>query len=454
MWLVTIVVIRILSPEDYGLMAMSMVFISLAGIINELGLGSALVQRADPTRAEIQAIHGFVLILNVFIYLLFYATAPYIAQVFGEPTLVSMLRIIALLFPILGFEVTALALLERRFEFRRKATVYMIANISGGLVTLTMALLSAGVWSLVCGNLWSALVKSIAINISSGRAIFPTWNLNLVRPYLHFGGWVATERVLWYVHRQADVFWIGILLGKEKLGYYYVALTLASFVYEKTGGLMYEISLPTFAEAQKEVDRVGRVFNRALRIVSFVVFPLMFGLAAVSDDLVNVILGDKWLAAAPLVLILSLSMPARILGNLFPPALQGIGHPKSSLLNIAFAVVVMVPALTVSALYDTNTVALAWLVVYPIVLLFMYAHSRALLGLNWTSAASAVLPSLVGSVVMFSLVYWLGYQLSAKGLAIELRLGASILSGVFVYVLFASLGMRGHLSELVTLFRR
>jgi len=385
---------------------------------------------------------------------MFYFSAPIIAMLFGEQILVSMLRIIALLFPILGFEVTALALMERKFEFRKKATIYMIANISGVLVTLTMALLSAGVWSLVYGNLVSAVIKAVAINVASGTFIFPSWNLRLVRPYLHFGGFVAVERILWYLHRQADVFFIGKWLGKEQLGYYYVALTLASLVYEKTGGLMYEISLPTFAQAKKEMGEVAHIFVRALRIISFIVFPVMFGLAAVSADVVDIAIGQKWIVAAPLVLVLSLSMPARILGNLFPPALQGIGRPKSSLVNLTIAVIVMVPVLAAATLHGTLAVSLAWLTVYPIVLLLMFNHSRTALGLRWTNAAIAVLPPLFGSVLMFSLVYWLGNQLSIMGLSAEFRLVATISSGIICYFVFTLLGLRKQLSELIDLVRR
>jgi O-antigen/teichoic acid export membrane protein len=453
-WLVTIIVIRILSPEDYGLMAMTMIFVSFAMIVNEFGLGSALVQRPKPTSREIQAIHGFVLALNLGLYFVFYFSAPIIAGIFGEPMLVSMLRVVALLFPILGLEVTALAILERNLEFRKKASIYMVANISGVLVTLVLALMSAGVWSLVYGNLSSAIIKAVAINVASGKFIVPAWSFDLVRSYLRFGGYVAVERILWSVHRQADVFFIGIWLGKEQLGFYYVALTLSSFVYDKTGGLLYEISLPTFAQAKKELGRVAHVFTRALRILCFAVFPLMFGLAAVSADIVDLLIGQKWTAAAPLVLVLSLSMPARIIGNLFSPALQGIGRPAGSLVNLSIAVATMVPILTVAALYDTLSVALAWLVAYPVALVLMFYHSRASLDLRWADAASAVLPPLFSSSLMFLLVYWFGDWISETGWSAEYRLAVSIVVGVIFYAIFSIVGMRKQLTEVVDLARK
>lgn len=453
-WLVTIAVIRILSPEDYGLMAMSMVFVSFAMIANDFGLGSALVQRSAPTSREYEAVHGFVLVLNIGLYIVFYIAAPIVADIFNEETLVPMLRVIALLFPILGFEVTALAILERNLEFRRKGSIYLIANVTGALVTLALAFMSFGVWSLVYGNLLSAIVKAVAINIASGKLVVPRWRLKLVRPYLHFGGLVAVERILWSVHRQADVFFIGKWLGKEELGYYYVALTLSSFVYDKTGGLLYEISLPTFSRAKRELGEVAHVFIRALRILSFAVFPLMFGLAAVSTDIVDLLIGDRWTAASPLVLILSLSMPARIIGNIFPPALQGIGQPGSSLINLSIAVATMVPILALAALYNTATVALAWLVAYPVILLLMFVHSRVSLGVLWRDTASAVLPPLIASSLMFVFVYILNDKLAMASWSLGYRLAASILAGMFFFALVAQLTMRKQLSELLAFARR
>lgn len=453
LWLVTIFVIRILSPDDYGLMAMSMVFISFAMIVNDLGLGSALVQRPDPTRNEICAIHGFVLVLNAILYVVFYFLAPVIAQMYGEPLLVPMLRVIALLFPILGFEVTALALLERNLEFRKKATIYMVANVAGVLITLVFALRSAGVWSLVYGNLSSAIIKAVSVNFATRRLIAPSWNYSVVRPYLNFGGFVAGERILWYLHRQADVFFIGIWLGKEELGYYYVALTLSSFVYDKTGGLLYEISLPTFARVKKEVGDVAHVFLRALRILSFVVFPLMFGLASVSTDVVDLLIGNKWAAVAPLVMILSLSMPARIIGNLLPPALQGIGSARSSLLNLTIAVAGMVPLLTLAAAQSSMAVATAWLVGYPVVLMIMFAHSHDLLRVRWSNAAGAVLPSMIGSLIMFGSVYWSSVELSALTLSTETRLVTCVLLGIAIYGVFSLFALRGRIRDIIDLAR-
>lgn len=198
---------------------------------------------------------------------------------------------------------------------------------------------------------------------------------------------------------------------------------------------------------------IAVVFVRALRIIAFVVFPLMFGLAAVSSDIVDLFIGQKWVAAAPLVLILCLSMPARIMGNLFPPALQGLGKPKSSLVNLAIAVIVMIPVLTYTASIDTYAVSLAWLVVYPIVLILMFNHSRALLELRWTESASAVLPPLLGSLAMFALVYWLGGQPLMTELAVEFRLVMTILSGMIIYLAFSLFVLRKQLAEFVALVR-
>lgn len=454
MWAVTIIIIRILSPEDYGLMAMCMVLIGFAMIVNELGLGSALVQKSELSEEEIRAAHGFVIALNIFLYSIFFISAGLIASFFEEPLLEPMIRVIALLFPVLGLEVVPLALLERELNFKRKASVYLLANVSGVLVSLIFALLGAGVWSLIFGNLWAAVAKAVGINVSVRRLILPTMKIAAVKPMLGFGGIVASERVLWYVYSQADVLLIGKVLGKEQLGYYYVALNLASLIYHKTGGLMYEVSLPTFANAQTDIEKVGRFFARATRLVSYLVFPLMFGLAAISPDAVPFLLGEKWIDAVPLVLVLCLSMPARILANLFPPALQGIGQPKQSLLNLAVAVLVMVPAITVAVMYSTQAVALVWLAVYPIVLTIMFSQSHIMLGTKWNKAAVAVMPPLLASIVMFLSVYYLGQYLMTSGLSINARLSLTIVFGAVVYLILSLLGLRRHLSELIDMARR
>jgi len=453
-WAITIVVIRLLSPDDYGLMAMSMVFIGLAMIVNEMGLGSALIQRPNLQEAEIRAAHGFILVLNLGLYALFFFCARWIALFFDETLLESIIPVAALLFPILGFEVVALSLLEKNLEFKKKTGVYLVASVTGGIVSLLFALSGAGVWSLIYGNLVSALIKAVAINALIGRMIIPSLNLTAVRPMLGFGGVVATERILWHIHSQADVFLIGKILGKEQLGYYYVALHLASLAYHKTGGLLYAVSLPIFADAQVDIAVVRRFFVKALRIVSFVAFPFLFGLAAVSFEAVDLILGTRWGEAAPLLLILSLSMPARIIGNLFPPALQGTGHAKSSLVNLMIAVMIMVPALAIGAAYGTTSVALIWLTVYPVVIIVIINRSKDSLGVHWSDVRQAIVTPIFASLVMLGTVLFIGPLLADAGLSVVTRFPLMILVGVFIFAALTVLGMRDQLREILNIIRR
>ena len=454
MWSVTILVIRILSPEDYGLMSMAMVFVSFAMIVNEAGLGSALVQGSNPAVDDVSAIHGFVVSVNLLLYGAFFLLAPSIGRFFDEPQLGGLIRYVALLFPILGLEVAPLALLDRELRFRRKSTVFLVSNLAGVLTTFILARSGAGVWSIVYGNLLAATFRALGMNASVGYLIIPSLSFGLIRPYLNFGGIVALERILWYVYTRADIFLIGKILGKEALGYYTVAYTLAAMIYEKTGGLLYEISLPTFSNVQRAGSDISRVLIKAIAIISFAIFPIMFGLAAVSEDIVSLLLGDKWLAAVPLVLILCLSMPARTLANILPPALQGIGHPKTSLRNLLIAIVIMVPALVIAAVKGTQTVALMWLTIFPLVMVLMYVNSRSRLGIDAAGITAAIFPPFLASAVMFVLVYWLGMRLHETELSTMFRLAIAILLGITVYALSSVTFIKRHMKDFMSVLRR
>ena len=217
---------------------------------------------------------------------------------------------------------------------------------------------------------------------------------------------------------------------------------------------MYEVSLPIFANAQANIESVRRFFVRALRIVCFLVFPLMFGLAAVSQEAVDLLLGIKWAETAPLVLILSLSMPARIIGNLFPPALQGTGHPKTSLTNLMIAVFLIVPALAIAAVYGTTAVALAWLIVFPLVMLIIIARSRKMIGVHWIDVGRALVPTVVASFLMFVAVLYSGLFMSNAGVSIETRLPMMIFIGVAVFAALSYVGLREQLREVLNIMRK
>jgi O-antigen/teichoic acid export membrane protein len=449
----TIIVIRILTPEDYGLMAMAMVCVSFLMLVNELGMGAVLVQRStmeDSTRANIFAL---TLLINATFFTAMFFASPLIADFFREPRLVVVLRTLCFLFLIYAFEIVPVAQLERELDFKRKSIVYLVANVSGGVVTLTAALSGFGVWSLVSGTVCIALIRTAGVNLVAPVLLLPRMRMHGLRDLIRFGGLVTAERAMWFFYTQVDIFIVGKVLGKTSLGYYTVAMNLASLIMHKTGGVLYEVSFPTFARTQDQAGRARAYFLKGTRVISFIAFPIFFGISSVAPEIVDVLLGAKWQPASTLLAVLALVMPLRMISNLFPPALQGLGRPDISVGNLGVAMILMPFAFLIGTRWGILGVSAAWVVAFPIIFAIMFYRSREVLNIEIGEFVQAMRIPCLASGVMYIVVVSVRHALP-ESLPAVADLGALVAIGAGTYSVLVWTYMRETCHEVMALTRR
>ncbi len=452
-WVITLVVIRLLTQADYGLMAMAMLFVNFLMLLNELGLGAVLIQREQLDEDEVRRIFGIVLFVNLVFFIVLFFSAPLFAGFFAEPRLTAIIQVLSLQFLIGAFEVVPVSLLERELDYKKKSLVYLGASVSGGVTTLLPALNGFGVWSLVWGSMTSMILKTIGINVVSPFLRLPLFSLSGLKKTLSFGGLVTVERTMWFFYIQADVLIIGKLLGKEALGLYAVAMHISSLVMHKIGGIINDVVFPAFSRVQGEPEKVASYFLKAVRIMSFVVFPLFFGMAAVADEFVLVVLGDKWAEIGPILSILVLVMPLRMVSNLLPPALQGVGRADTSVYNLGLAMVVMPLAFIAGSPWGLMGVSLAWLIAFPVVFFTMLARSVGYLNVTLAQVFRAMAPPALSSMAMLLSIYALKTSLG-DALPVAAALFIYVASGVLVYVLLSLGPQKRRFHEVLALVRR
>jgi O-antigen/teichoic acid export membrane protein len=452
-WAMTILVIRILTPEDYGLMAMATVVIAFLMLVNELGLGAVIVQRESLDLDTVRTIFGITLIVNTLFFALLWLAAPLISGFFHEDRLTTIVRVLALQFVIAAFEIVPVAQLERNLDFKRKSLANLAANVAGGAASLVLAYRGLGVWALVSGNLVLVTTRMVLLNIAAPFLHLPAFNVRAAANALAFGGLVTLERAMWFLYSQADVFVVGRLLGTRILGVYSVAMQLASLVMHKTGGVLYEVAFPTFARTQEDRRRLSAYVLKAKRLVGFFGFPIFFGIASVAPEMVQVLLGSSWSAAAPALCLLSLVMPLRMASNVLPPALQGSGRPDVSVLNLLLALVVMPLAFLAGARWGLLGVCWSWVLAFPPVYLMMLLRSRHVLGVGVGEVLRTMALPALASAVMFGAVSLLRHLLG-ESLEPAIRLPLLIAAGAACYGALVWFAGRALLLEALALLKR
>lgn len=454
-WVITLVVIRILRPSDYGLMAIAGVMIGFASLFREMGLYSAMVQKRDMTSRQVEQAFGFLIITNTAIYVIVFFCAPLLASFFGDPRLINMTRVLGVQFPLASIGVVQDAMLSRRMHFKRKSIVNLAVTLGNGFTTLAFALSGAGVWALVYGSLAGAAIRPVGLIMAARYPCRPRLPRAEVADMLRFGGFITTSRLLWYVYSQADVFIIGKLLGKTSLGYYSIAMELATLPMRKVSELLNQVGLAAYSSVQDDMAAVRSHYRKAIRIISILSFPIFWGISSISPDLVNVAIGQRWEPAIIPLQLLSLVMPIRMISHSGTGTLAAIGKPHIGTINVLVCVIIMVPSFYIGTLYGGLLGAtLVWLVAYPIVRLIQLAISLPQLGLRFRDYLRPMLHPAMGGIVMYLVVILVRNALAGRLSNGIVALVIMTSAGALAYLLFMWILFRDDCMEMIRLLRK
>ncbi len=407
-WGITIMVIRLLSPGDYGLMAMAMVVVSFLVLLNTVGLDAVLVQEKDLDEQATRQIFGVVIVVNTLFFALLFFGAGTVAAFYGEPALIPVLQVLSFQFLLLIFETLPQSRLERDIEFAQRSIVDFATLVIGSLVTLLMALIGFGVWALIWGMLATNATRVIGLNLIARNLLWPSFALRGMRKHFAFGGFVTTDRGLWFLFSESDKFIGGKLLGNQLLGYYAVASQLASLPIHKISGLLNSVAFPAFSHAHAHTDMhtVQGYLLKATRILGIAAFPVFFGISCTAEPLIACLLGEKWLPAAPLLQLLAIVMPFRLMSNIFPPLLWGVGSPATSASNFLIAAILMPVAFYFGARWGPVGLAYAWLCMYPLVFLITAVRACDRVGLKPAGYVLQLVRPVAAGMIMYATVYF------------------------------------------------
>jgi teichuronic acid exporter len=363
-WLSTVFVIRLLTPADYGLMAMAGLPVGFLMVVGDLGVGTVIVQAPTLSRPKLQALFGACLVTSLLSGAVIFASAPLLAGFFAEPRLTPLVRALSLGFVFIGFSALPQALMARALQFDRKAKIDVLTALVSSVSALTLAMTGWGVWSLVGAVLVMQAFRAVASQIVHPCLYRPFPSLTELRSSLHFGGWVTLDRILWFGYMSVDVAIIGRALGGSLVGVYTVALSLAAIPLDKGMSVVNDISLSAFSRMQGDRERIRHGVLRALESVSLLAFPTFFGMAVVAPELVDVCLGPKWAEAVLPLQILCLVFPFRALGLSFAPALFGTGRPRVLVENNAITLAAVAVALAIGVHWGVIGLCVGWVVGY------------------------------------------------------------------------------------------
>ena len=332
---ISVVLARILLPSDYGVVAICSMFLILAGIFISGGLGTALVQKKDADDLDFCTVFYSGMVLSIVVYSAVFFAAPLIADFFKNEQITSVIRVLALAMPIGTLSGVQNAFVSRQMIFKKFFYSSLIGTFASGAVGLGMALTGFGVWALVGQNLVSTITNTLVLFCIIEWHPKLRFSYERFKALFSFGWKMAVINILTTFFSQLKGYVIGYKYSATQLAYYNRGEGLPGILYNNINGTISDVLFPALSKLQDDKAALRRALSRAMRVSSFFLMPALFGLAAISNNLVIIIFSEKWAASIPFMQVICLISCSDILGMANYQAIKAVGR-ADTLLKMEF----------------------------------------------------------------------------------------------------------------------
>jgi O-antigen/teichoic acid export membrane protein len=440
-WASTILVVRLLTPEDFGLVGMAQIFASLVMIFTEFGLATAIIAHPELAEEQIGQLNTLSVIAGMVAVLIMCAAAAPLGRFFTAPQLPLVVMAISSIFAINGFRIVPNAVLQRELRFRYLAIAESIPSIVGAVAMIGFAALGFHYWTLVIGAVLGSVVATVLTVMGRPcRLLWPQLTLE-ISSVLKVSWHLLATRFVWWVQVNADGLVIGRFLGKGPLGAYAMTMSVASLPLDKITSLVTQVSPPFLSAAQTNRLALRKMLLVLTGVLAVAVFPIAAGLTVVAPAFVLTILGPKWETVTPALRLLSTAAAFRSVKSLLAPVVVITGGTRLFMYLGFIEAAIMSLTFYIGSGFGITGVALGWLLVYPILQTPIYVWVFRRTGVRLTEYLSILWPALRATVLMVAAVTGLNLIMPVDWPALQ-RLIAQVGLGVATYILISLLQRR------------
>lgn len=432
-FIVGIVLARLLSPREFGLIGMITVFIAISESFINSGFSSALIRKQNSTNTDYSTVFYFNLVVGLIFYGILYTSAHAIASFFDEPQLISIVRVMALILIIDSFTIIQRTILTKRINFKLQARISIISSVGSGVIAIIMAYQGYGVWSLVFQRLSRQVLNSIFL-----------WIWNNWRPQFVFS-WVSFKELFGFgskllisglidtIYQNVYYLIIGKFFSAQALGYYTKADDFRKVPSQGLNAVIGRVSYPVLSSIQGDKPRLKINYQRLIRSTMFITFVFMLGMAAVAEPMIITLIGEIW---RPSIIYLQLLC---FVGMMYPlqslnlNMLQVAGRSDLFLRLEIIKKTLSVPVIIIGIYLGIVPMIIGMIINSFIAYIINSFWSGKFVGYSTKEQISDILPSFLFAAIMSVGVYLLGHILPFAPLIILI---VQVLSGA-IFVLIA-----------------
>lgn len=449
-FLVMIIMARLLTPKDYGLVGMLTIFIAIAQSLIDSGFSQALIRKQDRSETDNSTVFYFNIVVGFLLYLIFFAIAPLVANFYETPELCTLMRVISISVIFNSLAVVQRALLTVNINFKTQAKASLSAAIVSGIIGISMAYYGFSYWSIAAQQLANLGLNTLLLWVFTKWRPKAVYSWKSFKELFAFGSKLLASGLLDVVYRNMYLLVIGKVFSASSLGYYTRAHQFAEFPSSNLTGIMQRVTYPVLCQIQNDDQRLAQIYRRFLRVSAFIIFPLLVGLSAVAEPFVIILLKEQWLFAATLLQIICFSMMWYPIHAINLNLLQVKGRSdlflRLEIIKKTIAVIVLcitIPMGLIAMCIGQICTSLTSLIINTY-------YTGKLINVGFIKQIRDLMPTLLLSLSMWVIVY---YSISfIPGTLYQLLVG--ILIGIIYYSSLAILFKLPEVDEIKSIIRR
>lgn len=434
-FIVSIVLARILSPSDYGTIALVTVFTTILQVFIDSGLSTALIQKKDADDLDFSSVFYFNFVICIILYLIMFVSAPFIADFYKDSSLVSIVRVISLTLIISGVKGVQQSYVSRHMLFKRFFFSTLGGTIFSAILGIIMAYAGFGVWAIVFQQLSNNAIDTLILWITVKWRPIKKFSWSRLKNLLSFGWKMLASSLLDTVYNNLRNMIIGKLYTSADLAFYNQGDKFPKLIVTNINTSIDSVLLPTMSNEQDNHVRVKDMTRRAIKISTYIMAPLMIGLAFCAKPIVQIVLTDKWLPCVPYLQIFCLSYLFWPIHTANLNAIKAMGRSdfflKLEVIKKFMGMILLLITMNISVMAMAYSLLISGLISQVI----NSWPNRYLLKYSYIDQIKDILPNIVMALIMGGFVYFISYL----NLPILVSLVVQILSGGIIYLILSIL---------------
>ena len=449
-FLIMIIMARLLTPKDYGLIGMLAIFLAVAQSLIDSGFSQALIRKQDRTDVDNSTVFYFNIVVSSALYLILFIAAPFVADFYNQPELTSVMRVVCLGVILNSLAVVQRALLTVRIDFKTQAKASLSAAVISGCIGIVLAYCGFGVWSLVVQQLLNLSVNTLLLWIFSKWRPIAVFSWKSFHELFAFGSKMLASGLLDTLYRNIYPIVIGKLFSASSLGHYTRAHQFSEFPSSNVTGIIQRVTYPILCGIQDETERLEAVYRKFLKLSAFIIFPLMIGMSAVARPFIDIVLGKQWGFCGQLLQIICFAMMWYPIHAINLNLLQVKGRSDLFLRLEIIKKILGITVLCITAPFGLVVMCYGQIFNSIVALVINTYYTGKLINVGFIRQMKDLLPTILLSLTMFGAILLVNDFIEAN----IYRLVIGVLVGVIVYASGSYIFKFKELQTLFSLIRR